>query len=60
MINHIPIKQVLYIYIYIYIDKRCTKMGGSKIAKKPNEIYIYKTKVLKLGSPKIKGLKKPS
>jgi hypothetical protein len=35
-------------------------MGGSKIAKKPNEIYIYKTKVLKLGSPKIKGLKKPS
>jgi hypothetical protein len=21
-----------------YIDKRCTKMGGSKNAKKPNEI----------------------
>jgi hypothetical protein len=20
-----------------YIDKKCTKMGGSKIAKKPNE-----------------------
>jgi hypothetical protein len=20
-----------------YIDKRCTKMGGSKIAKEPNE-----------------------
>jgi len=20
-----------------YIDKRCTEMGGSKIAKKPNE-----------------------
>jgi len=49
MINHIPIKQV-QLYIYIYIDKRCTKMGGSKIAKKPNEkkkffIIYHKTKV---------------
>jgi hypothetical protein len=40
-----------------YSDKRCTNMGGSKNAKKPNEkkkiIYnIQRTKVHKLGCPK--------
>jgi hypothetical protein len=35
MINHIPIKQVWF--KKNYIDKRCTKMRGSKNAKKPNE-----------------------
>jgi len=46
-----------------YIDKRCTKMGGSKIAKKPNEkkrffIIYQRTKVLKLGNPKNKRAEK--
>jgi hypothetical protein len=43
-----------------YIDKICTNMGGSKNAKKPNEkkkVLYQRTKVQKLGSPKIKGLK---
>jgi hypothetical protein len=31
IINHIPITGKYY------IDKRCTNMGGSKNAKKPNE-----------------------
>ncbi len=40
-------------------------MGGSKIVKEPNEkkrfsIIYQKTKVQKLGSPKMKRLKKPS
>jgi hypothetical protein len=40
-----------------YIDKRCTKMGGSKNVKEPNEkkrfsIIYQKTKVQKVGSPK--------
>jgi hypothetical protein len=42
-----------------YIDKRCTKMGGSKNAKKPNEkkrffIKYQRNKVQKMGSPKTK------
>ncbi len=46
-----------------YIDKKCTKMGESKIAKKPNEkqrlsIIYQKTKVQKLGSPKNERAKK--
>ncbi len=46
-----------------YIDKRCTKMGGSKFAKKPNEkkrfSLIYSmTKVQKLCSPNSKKAKK--
>jgi hypothetical protein len=37
-----------------YIDKRCTKMGGSKIAKEPNEeknvfYNISKDQSLKIG-----------
>jgi hypothetical protein len=35
MINHIPIKTSVTRRKY-YIDKRCTKMGGWKIAKEPN------------------------
>jgi hypothetical protein len=40
-----------------YIDKKCTKMGGLKNAKKPNEknrffIIYQRTKFLKVGSPK--------
>ncbi len=40
-----------------YIDKKCTKMGGSKIAKKPNEkkrffIIYQRAKIQKLCSPK--------
>jgi hypothetical protein len=40
-------------------------MGGWKITKEPNEkkrfsITYHRTKVQKLGSPKIKGLKKPN
>jgi hypothetical protein len=51
------------IKIKYYIDKRCIKMGGSKIAKDPNEkkrfFIIYKrTKVQKLGSPKNKRVEK--
>jgi hypothetical protein len=43
-----------------YIDKRCTKMGGSKIVKEPNEkkrffIIYQRTKVQKLSSPKKNG-----
>ncbi len=42
-----------------YIDKRCIKMGGSKIAKKPKRFSIIyqKTKVQKLGSPKNERVK---
>jgi hypothetical protein len=49
-----------------YIDKRCTEMGGSKIAKEPNEekkkaLYnISKDQSSKIGQSKKKGLKKPS
>ncbi len=58
MINHIPIKQMWLKKIY-YIDKRCIKMGGSKIAKKPKRfpIIYQKTKVQKLGSPKNEKVK---
>jgi hypothetical protein len=40
-----------------YVDTRCTKMNGLKIAKKPNEkkrlsIIYQRIKVQKLGSPK--------
>jgi hypothetical protein len=46
-----------------YIDERCTKMGGSKITKNPNEkkrffIIYQKTKVQKLGSAKNKRAEK--
>jgi hypothetical protein len=51
------------IKIKYYINKRCTKMGGSKIAKKPNEkkrfsIIYQRTKVQKLGTPKNEKVKK--
>jgi hypothetical protein len=36
MINHIPIKQ-MWLEEKYYIDKRCTKLGGSKNAKEPKE-----------------------
>jgi hypothetical protein len=36
MINRIPIKLKWFEKKY-YIDKRCTKMGGSKYIKEPNE-----------------------
>jgi len=40
-----------------YIDKKCTKMGGSKIVKEANKkkgfsIIYQRTKVQKLGNPK--------
>jgi len=45
-----------------YIDKRCTKMGGSQITKNPNEIFFFityqRTKVQKLGSPKNEKVEK--
>jgi hypothetical protein len=46
-----------------YINKRCTKIGGSKNAKKPNEkkrffVIYQRTKVQKLGSPKNERVKK--
>jgi hypothetical protein len=46
-----------------YIDKRCTKMDGSKNAKEPNEknklsILYQSTKIQKLGSPKNKRVEK--
>ncbi len=46
-----------------YTNKRCTKMGGSKNAKKPNEktrfsIVYQRTKVQKLGSPKNERVEK--
>jgi hypothetical protein len=46
-----------------YIDKRCTKMGGSKNVKKPNEkkrffIIYQRIKVQKLGSPKNERVEK--
>jgi hypothetical protein len=46
-----------------YIDKRCTKMGGCKIAKEPNKkkrfsITYHKTKVKNLSSPKNKRARK--
>ncbi len=46
-----------------YIDERCTKMGGWKIAKEPNDkkgfsITYQRTKVQKLGSLKNKRVKK--
>jgi hypothetical protein len=36
MINHIPIKQV-WLEENIILIKKCTKKGGWKIVKKPNE-----------------------
>jgi len=46
-----------------YIHKRSTKMGGSKIAREPNEnkrffIIYQKTKPKKLGSPKNEKVEK--
>jgi len=46
-----------------YINKRCTKMGGSKNVKKPNEkkrffIIYQRIKVQKLGSPKNEKVEK--
>jgi hypothetical protein len=46
-----------------YIDKRCTKMGGSKNAKEPNEkkgfsIIYQRTKIQKMGSLKNEGVEK--
>jgi len=46
-----------------YINKRCTKMSGSKNAKEPNEkrrfsIIYQRTKVQKMCSPKSKGVKR--
>jgi hypothetical protein len=45
-----------------YIDKKCTNMGGSKNAKKPNGIFFsityQRTKVQKLGSPKNERVEK--
>jgi hypothetical protein len=46
-----------------YIDKICTKMGGSKNAKEPNEkkrfsIVYQRFKVQKVGSPKNERVEK--
>ncbi len=46
-----------------YIDKRCPKMGGSTIAKEPNEkkrfsIIYQRTKVQKLGNLKNERVEK--
>jgi len=46
-----------------YIHKKCTKIGGSKIVRKPNEkkrfLTIYQTtKLPKLGSPKNERVEK--
>ncbi len=46
-----------------YINKRCTKMGGLKNVKEPNEkkkfsIIYQRTKVQKLSSPKNERVEK--
>jgi hypothetical protein len=50
------------IKIKYYINKRCTKKGGSKNAKKPNKkgffIIYQRTKVLKMNSLKNEGVNK--
>jgi hypothetical protein len=46
-----------------YIDKRCTKMGGSKNVKKPNKKRFFidqRTKIQKWVVQKMKRLKKRS
>ncbi len=62
MINHLPIKQ-MWLGKKNYINKRCTKMGGSKNAKEPNEkkrlsIIYLRTKVQKVSNSKNEGVKK--
>jgi hypothetical protein len=46
-----------------YIHKRCTKMGGSKITRKPNKKTRFlsryqRTRLPKLGSPKNERIEK--
>jgi hypothetical protein len=61
MINHIPIKQVCWKENIILIKDAQIWVDQKKL-KKPNEkkCYYQRTKVRKLGSLKMKGLKKPS